>query len=75
MRETVEEDGGRIVVCWMRVTRDKYELPIAIADTAKQLAEICGVTTNSIYSAYCRVNRNGGFTAYKRIELEDEDDD
>ena len=53
------------MVCWMRVTRDKYELPIAIADTAKQLAEICGVTTNSIYSAYCRVNRNGGFTAYR----------
>ena len=59
----------------MRVTRDKYELPIVIADTAKQLAEICGVTTNSIYSAYCRAKHSGGFTMYKRIEMEDEDDD
>lgn len=59
----------------MKVTRDKYEFPIVIADTAKQLAKICGVTTNSIYSAYCRAKHNGGFTAYKRIEMEDEDDD
>lgn len=59
----------------MKVTRDKYEFPIVIADTVKQLAEICGVTTNSIYSAYCRAKHGGGFTMYKRIEMEDEDDD
>ena len=63
------------MVCWMKVTRDKYEFPIVIADTVKQLAEICGVTTNSIYSAYCRAKHGGGFTMYKRIEMEDEDDD
>lgn len=63
------------MICWMKVTRDKYEFPIVIADTVKQLAEICGVTTNSIYSAYCRAKHGGGFTMYKRIEMEDEDDD
>lgn len=35
---------------WLKVTNDKYELPIYVCDTAKELAELCGVKTNSLYS-------------------------
>lgn len=39
---------------YMQVTTDKYELPLAIADTAQELAEICGTTSGSIYTSCSR---------------------
>lgn len=36
---------------YMAVTTDKYELPIAVATTAKELADMCNVTENAIYSS------------------------
>lgn len=35
---------------WMKVSKDKYELPEAFADTAVELAELCGTTANTIYT-------------------------
>lgn len=35
---------------WMKVTCDEYALPLAIADTASELAKICGTTPNSVVS-------------------------
>lgn len=40
---------------WMKVSNDEYELPIAVAETAAELAKLCGVTVNSIYSQISRV--------------------
>lgn len=36
---------------WMLVSSDEYELPLAVADTARELAEICGVRENNIISS------------------------
>ena len=38
------------MVVYMKVTTDKYELPVAIADSVKELAEKVGVKACSIYS-------------------------
>ena len=35
---------------YIAVTKDKYELPVAVADTAPELARMLGVETNTIYS-------------------------
>lgn len=35
---------------WMKVTNDKYELPIAIAESAYELADMLGINANVIYS-------------------------
>ncbi len=40
---------------WLKVTSDKYELPLAVADTASELARLCGVTVNTIYAQMSRV--------------------
>lgn len=37
---------------WMKVTKDKYELPLAVADTAGQLARLLGISQETIYSTY-----------------------
>lgn len=40
---------------WMKISSDEYELPIAVADTAAELAKMCHVTANGIYSQMSRV--------------------
>lgn len=34
----------------MKVTTDKYELSVAVADSIRELAKICGVSKRTIYS-------------------------
>ena len=36
------------VIVWMAVSQDELRLPIAIADTAKELAELLGTTENAV---------------------------
>ena len=36
------------MIVWMLVTKDKYQLPIAIADTSTELAKICGVNNRTV---------------------------
>lgn len=51
--------GSRL---WLKVSGDRYELPLAVADTAAELAKICGVTVSTIYSQMSRV-RSGVLTS------------
>lgn len=38
------------MIVYMKVTRDKYELPIAVADSVRELSRMTGTTENSIWS-------------------------
>lgn len=38
---------------YIKVTQDKYELPLYVAGNAQELAEYEGVSTNTIYSSIC----------------------
>ena len=40
---------------WMKVTMDEYELPVAVADTAVQLAKMCEISVSNIYSSMSHV--------------------
>ena len=57
---------------WMLVTNDKYELPIAVADSAADLARMLGINANTIYSAVCRTDKLGYWSRYVRVEVEDD---
>ena len=59
---------------WIKVTNDKYELPVAVGETAVELAEMLGVTTDVIYSSVShfkagRIKKS----LYLKIEEGDED--
>lgn len=55
---------------WMLVTEDKYEFPICICDTPKELAAICGVTPGAIRAAVCHCEKeNRKFSRYRRVEV------
>lgn len=58
---------------WMKVTRDKYELPVAVADTAVELARIVGTTKNAVVSSVSHLEHGRKrYCSYVRIRLEDE---
>lgn len=42
---------------WLAVTQDEYQLPIAVAGTAQELAEIMGVKRITIISSVSRGRR------------------
>lgn len=54
---------------YMRVTNDIYELPVAIADTAGQLAEITGTTKNTILA---NISHKTG--TYRKVIIDDYED-
>ncbi len=53
---------------YMYVTKDKYELPIAVADSKKELAQMLERSVNSVQSCFSKKHR--GY-----IDLEVEDDE
>lgn len=60
---------------WMKVTNDKYEYPVEMADSAGQLAIKCGTTAESIRSAVCHSKKTGYKSTYKCVKVEEGDCD
>lgn len=60
---------------YMKVTQDEYELPLAIASTVQELADICGTSANNIRSTMSR-HKSGKFkkTKYVKVEVSEEDE-
>lgn len=51
---------------YMKVTKDKYELPIACGETTAELARILGITRNAVFRGVKR-------GVYIKVEWEEED--
>lgn len=55
---------------YMEVTKDKYELAVAVADTAQRLAELRGVSVFAIKKGIAR-GKQGIKTKYRKVVIED----
>ena len=61
---------------WIEVSKDAYELPIAIADTAKELAATCGTSLKMVTKSASIMNSGhncGHFCRYRSIKVDDDD--
>lgn len=58
---------------WIKITRDEYELIEAIADSALELAKMCGVTRSSVYASVNNERRFGTRAMFKRIEIDEDE--
>lgn len=56
------------MVIWMKVTKDKYELPIAITDSVGELARVVGTTANCISSSICH-----GYRTYVKVIVDEKE--
>lgn len=67
---------------WLAVTQDKYQLPVAVADTAAELARMMGVrqstVISSVYRQRLRAKTIKGIRGQKKkyfcIEVDDDDE-
>lgn len=48
-------------IVWMAVSQDEFRLPIAIADTAKELAYLLGTTESNIRSSASKERVNESY--------------
>lgn len=59
-------------VLWLKVTMDEYELPVAVADSAAELAKMLGVTVNNIRSSYSKYKSGERKSCqFRRVEVEE----
>ena len=58
---------------WMAVTPDEYELPIALADSSRELAERMGTTVSAIVNRISRERRGAQPEGYRvrKVILDD----
>ena len=57
---------------YLKVTKDKYELPVAIADSKAELADMLGVDRTSVYRG---LKHREGVSMYVKVEADDYDDE
>lgn len=54
----------------MCVTKDKYELPLCVADTQEELAKMLGICPSVIYRALSNAKK-GSKSKYIAVEVEE----
>lgn len=58
---------------WMKVTKDKYEFPIVIADTCTELADKSGVSISTVFKNMNRKRKNLNIPReYVKVEVDDD---
>jgi hypothetical protein len=57
---------------WMKVTNDKYELPVLVADSAPELAKMLGCSPNNIYSSLSHAKHRRQNTTYRKVLINEE---
>lgn len=58
---------------YIYVTKDEYELPMAVADTAVELAKILGIKTSAIYCGISNEKAGRWPSRYKKVVIDDAD--
>ena len=60
---------------WMMVTRDKYELPLAIADIARELAELTGLHKTSIMKGALSYEAGSKCSRFRKVRVDRNEDE
>lgn len=56
---------------YLKVTKDKYELPLIVTEGAQELADKEGVNVNTIYSSISHYERGDQNSPYRRVRIEE----
>lgn len=57
---------------WLMITDDQYELSLAVADTAVELAKIVGTTANAIRTSYDHYKHKATKSSrFRKVEFDD----
>ena len=57
---------------WMEVTLDEMEQPLKVADTAQQLAKMCGISVHKIWDEYSKYTHGiRKHCRWRKVEIDD----
>ena len=56
---------------WLKVTRDEYELPLAVADTSEELSRMLGLKRKSIMKQINKAKNKNRKCQYIVVEIEE----
>lgn len=56
---------------YMQVTQDKYELPVAVADSIAELSKMTGKSATTISSTMYYDRKNGRQCKYVKVNIEE----
>lgn len=59
---------------YMKVTADEYELPLFVAETVRELAEMTGTTENNIRSSISKRRNGRANTHFLKVQIEEGDE-
>lgn len=60
---------------WMKIEMDEFELPIAVANTAYELAAICGVKVSTVKTGASKMKHQKEKRCYVCVTVEEDGDD
>lgn len=64
------------MIVWMKVTKDKYQIPLILADSAPELARQCGATINTIRSSASHYKSGRiKYPSYISVDIAESEDD
>lgn len=69
-----EKRNKKKKVLWLKVSRDKYELPIAVADTSAELEKMLGLRRKSVIKQIYSAKKNNRNCQYIVIEIDEQMD-
>lgn len=58
---------------YLLISSDKYELPLAVADTTRELSALIGVREDAIRSAMSKARKRGNRCRYVKVVIEEEE--
>lgn len=56
---------------YMEITKDKYELPVAIASTESELAKLCKTTVIAVKSGISKRRCTGKWSRFVKVDVEE----
>ena len=63
------------MIIWLKVTHDEYELPLVIADSLQDMANKAGTSRNAIESSYSHFTHGRCWSPYRKVIIEEDDDE
>ena len=58
---------------YMEITRDKYELPVAVAISEPELARLCKTTVGSIKTGLSKRKNQNRWSRFIKVEVSEDD--
>lgn len=58
---------------YLKVTNDKYELPVAVADSVGELARMLNMSTKTLHSTFSRIRHGATYKTYIIVNVDEEE--